>query len=137
MAGNVVVAVIDSREQAEECVELLRQAGCNAGKLSMVARDVHLGEPPGWQGLALPRIGTVMVSGPLGGWIAAAMENEAIFGGLSALGASLYSVGIARSAAERYEAAVQAGRILVIVHGAAGELGKAREILAASAQTSE
>jgi len=87
--------------------------------------------------LALPRMGTVMVAGPLGGWIAAAVENDAVFGGFSALGAALYSLGIAKGAALRYEAAVQAGRILAIAHGAAGELGKAREILAASAPTSE
>jgi hypothetical protein len=91
----------------------------------------------GWTVLALPRMGTVMVAGPLGGWIAAAVENDAVFGGFSALGAALYSLGIAKGAAPRYEAAVQAGRILAIAHGAAGELGKAREILAASAPTSE
>jgi len=150
-ARNVVVAVIDSRAQAEECVELLRQAGCNGGKLSIVAKDVHPEEKAaadafwtamrerlsGWTVLALPRMGTVMAAGPLGGWIATALENEAVFGGFSALGAALYSLGIAKGATLRYEAAVQAGRILAIVHGAAGELGKAREILAASAATSD
>jgi hypothetical protein len=61
--------------------------------------------------------------------VVAALENEAVFGGLSAVGAALYGLGIPKEAVLRYEAAVRRGKLLLIAHGAVDEVGKAREIL--------
>jgi hypothetical protein len=66
----------------------------------------------------------------MAGWIVAALENEAVFGGLSAMGAALYGLGIPKDAVLRYEAAVRMDKLLLIAHGAVDEVGKACEILA-------
>jgi hypothetical protein len=62
----------------------------------------------------------------------AALENEAVFGGLSALGAALYGLGIPKDAVLRNEAAVRMDKFLLIAHGAVDEVWKAREILNAA-----
>jgi hypothetical protein len=141
----------------EECVQRLRQSGFDLSKLSVVAKDGHperrvvahygadgqarhWGECgafwtamwaslSGWACVAIPGAGPILVAGPLGGWIVAALENEAVFGGLSALGAALYGLGIPKDAVLRCEAAVRMDKLLLIAHGAADEVGKAREIL--------
>jgi hypothetical protein len=77
----------------------------------------------------MPGAGPILVAGPLAGWIVAALENEAVFGGLSALGAALYGLGIPRDAVRQCEGAVRMDKLLLIAHGAVDEVGKAREIL--------
>ena len=84
----------------------------------------------GWAYLVMPGAGPILVAGPLGGWIVAALENQAVFSGLSALGAALYGLGIPKDAVLRCEAAVRMDKFLLIAHGAVDEVGKAREILA-------
>jgi len=157
-AQNATVAVLDSHRQVEESVQRLRQSGFDLGKLSVVAMDRRAGEQvvahygtggqarywgefgpfwtglwtslSGWACLVIPGAGPILVAGPLGGWIVAALENQAVFGGLSALGAALYGLGIPKDAVLRYEAALQMDKLLLIAHGAVDEVGKAREILA-------
>lgn len=70
-----------------------------------------------------------MALGPVGGMIVGALENAVIVGGLSALGAGLYSVGIPKDSVVRYETAVKADKFLVIVHGTEDEVTKAKEII--------
>jgi hypothetical protein len=157
-AQNATVAVLDSHRQVEESVQRLRQSGFDLSKLSVVAKDrrveeqvvAHYGASgqarywgefgpfwtgmwaslSGWACLVIPGAGPILVAGPLGGWIVAALENQAVFGGLSALGAALYGLGIPKDAVLRCEAAVQMDKLLLIAHGAVDEVGKAREILA-------
>ena len=157
-AQNATVAVLDSHRQVEESVQRLRQSGFDLGKLSVVAMDRRAGEQvvahygtggqarywgefgpfwtglwtslSGWACLVVPDAGPILVAGPLGGWIVAALENQAVFGGLSALGAALYGLGIPKDAVLRYEAALQMDKLLLIAHGAVDEVGKARAILA-------
>ena len=156
-AQNATVAVLDSPRQVEENVQRLRQAGFDLSKLSVVAKDRHpeqqvaahygaggqaryWGEQggfwtqmwatlSGWACVVIPDTGPILVAGPLSGWIVAALENEAVFGGLSALGAALYGLGIPKDAVLRNEAAVRMDKLLLIAHGAVDEVGKAREIM--------
>jgi hypothetical protein len=156
-AQNVTVAVLDSHRQVEESVQRLRQSGFDLSKLSVVAMDRHPDEQvvahygaggqarywgefgpfwtrmwaslSGWAYLDIPGAGPILVAGPLAGWIVAALENEAVFGGLSALGAAFYGLGIPKGAVLRCEAAVRMDKLLLIAHGAVDEVGKAREIL--------
>jgi len=44
----------------------------------------------------VPAIGPVLVGGPLAAWIVAGLENAVVVGGLSVIGAGLYSIGIPR-----------------------------------------
>jgi len=52
-----------------------------------------------------------------------------LVGGLSAIGAGLYSIGIPKDSIVEYELAIKTDRYLVMVHSSAGEVEKARGIL--------
>ena len=52
--------------------------------------------------------------------------------GLSALGAGLYSLGIPKNSVVAYEVSIKAGKFVLIAHGTAAEVAKARELLKAS-----
>jgi len=59
----------------------------------------------------------------------AGVENAVLVGGLSALGAALYSIGIPKDSVIDYETAVKADQFLVMAHGAADEVARAKAIL--------
>jgi hypothetical protein len=50
-------------------------------------------------------------------------------GGLSAIGAGLFSVGIPKNSILRYETALKTGKFVLIAHGSAEETARAREII--------
>ena len=50
-------------------------------------------------------------------------------GGLSALGAGLYSIGIPENSIVQYEAALKADKFLLLAHGSPDEVAKARDIM--------
>ena len=77
----------------------------------------------------VPAIGPVLVGGPLVAWIAAGLEDAVVVGGLSAIGAGLYSIGIPRDSIVTYETALKAGQYLVVAHGTSAQTAKARNIL--------
>ena len=52
-----------------------------------------------------------------------------VVGGVSALGAGLFSLGIPKDSILKYEASVKAGKFLLIAHGSAVEVQHARDIL--------
>ena len=52
-----------------------------------------------------------------------------VVGGLSALGAGLYSLGIPKDSILRYETALKAGKYVVIAHGSEADATQAKEIL--------
>jgi hypothetical protein len=57
------------------------------------------------------------------------IENAVMLGGLSALGAALYSIGIPKDSVLQYETAVKADGFLVMAHGTAAEVTHAKAIL--------
>ena len=61
-----------------------------------------------------------------------ALEGAAITGGMTALGAAIYSIGIPRESVIKYETAVKADQFLLIVHGTQEEVKHARDILKTS-----
>lgn len=62
-------------------------------------------------------------------WIVGALEGAVVVGGLSALGAGLYSIGIPKGSILKYETALRADKFLLLAHGTAAEAAKARDIL--------
>ena len=80
----------------------------------------------------IPGIGPLFAAGPLVGWIVGAMEGAVVVGGLSALGAGLYSIGIPQDSIVKYETQVKAGKVVVIAHGSPDEVSKAKGTLAAT-----
>src|SRR5580698_6768905 len=120
--NNAVVAIYKSHTEAETAVKELQQSGFDMKKLSIVGRDYHTDENVvgyyntgdrmkywgklgafwgGFWGLmfgsalfVIPGIGPLLMAGPIVGWIVAGLEGAVVVGGLSALGAGLYSIGI-------------------------------------------
>src|SRR5471030_2510493 len=120
--ANAVVAVYASHSSAEDAVKQLEKSGFDMKNLSVVGKDYHTDEQVvgyynagdrmkywgkqgafwgGLWGLAfgaaffwVPAIGPVLVGGPLVAWIVAGLEDAVLVGGLSALGAGLYSMGV-------------------------------------------
>ncbi len=154
---NAVIAVYGNHSAAEDAVKELQKSGFDMKKLSVVGKDYHTDEQVvgyynagdrmkywgkwgafwgGFWGLLfgaaffwVPAIGQVLVGGPLVASIVAALEDAAVVGGLSAIGAGLYSIGIPKDSIVTYEADIKAGQYLVVAHGMAAEAAKARDIL--------
>ena len=77
----------------------------------------------------VPGIGPLLVAGPLVVWIVGVLEGAAIVGGLSALGAALASIGIPKNSVVKYETEVKNGKLLLVAHGTADEVERAKELL--------
>jgi len=58
-----------------------------------------------------------------------ALEGAVVVGSLSALGAGLASIGIPKNSIVQYETEVKNGRLLLVVHGTADEVERARDLL--------
>ena len=53
-------------------------------------------------------------------------------GGVSALGAGLFSLGIPKNSVVKYETSIKAGKFVLVAHGTAAEVAKARDLLKTS-----
>src|SRR5579871_1284810 len=154
---NAVIATYDNHSAAEDAVKELQKSGFDMKKLSVVGKDYHTDEQVigyynagnrmkylgklgafwgGFWGLLfgaaffwVPAIGPVLVGGPLVAWIVTELEDAVVVGGLSAIGAGLYSIGIPKDSIVTYEAAIKAGQYLVVAHGTFADAARAREIL--------
>jgi hypothetical protein len=82
----------------------------------------------GWALLRMPERDPFIVVGQLALWIVVALDNSAIFGGLSAFGATLYSMGFSKNSVHDYEEALRKGNYLVVIHGPAQEVTRAKKI---------
>src|ERR1039457_1879379 len=160
---NAVVAIYETHPQAEEAMKELQRSGFDMNKLSIVGKDYHTEEHivgyynagdrmkvwgkqgalwGGFWGLlfgsalfVIPGIGPLFVFGPLAGWIFGALEGAVVIGGLSALAAALYSIGIPQDSIMQYETAIKSAKFLVIAHGTADEVSKAKSILETAGAT--
>ncbi|HTS19178.1 MAG TPA: general stress protein [Verrucomicrobiae bacterium] len=154
---NAVVAVYNTHSDAEAGVKELQRGGFDMKKLSVVGKDYHSDEQVvgyynagdrmkywgkmgafwgGFWGLLfgaaffwVPGLGPLLVAGPISGAIVAALESALVVGGVSVLGAALYSIGIPKDSVLRYETAIKANKYLLVAHGTAAEITRARDIL--------
>jgi uncharacterized membrane protein len=154
---NSVVAIYKTHSEAEEAVKQLQKAGFDMKKMSIVGKEYHTDEHvvgyyntgdrmkywgkmgAFWGGIwgmlfgaaffVIPGIGPILVAGPLVAWIIGALEGAVVVGGLSALGAGLYSMGIPKDSVVKYETALKSDKFLLLAHGTTAEVGKARDIL--------
>ena len=155
--NNSIVAIYQSHVEAEAAVKELQQSGFDMKKLSIVGRDQHTDEHvvgyynvgdrmkywgkmgAFWGGIwgwlfgsaffLIPGIGPLIVAGPLVGWIVGALEGAVVVGGVSAIGAGLYSLGIPKDSILQYETALKTGKFVLIAHGTAEDTTRAREII--------
>src|SRR5271155_4930828 len=77
----------------------------------------------------VPGVGPLLVAGPLAAWIVGGLEGAVAVGGLSALGAGLYSIGVPKNSIVKYETAVKTDQFLLVVNGTVEEAAKAEGIL--------
>jgi hypothetical protein len=161
--NNAIVAVFTHHPEAEAAVRKLAGEGFDMKHFSIVGKGYHTEEKvigfynagdrikfwgkngAIWGGLwslffgglmlTVPLVGPVMVLGHLAGMVFAAVEGAVLVGGLGALGAALFSIGIPEDSVIQYENALKADAFLVVAHGPAEEMDRAKAILKASGPT--
>ncbi len=156
-AHGSAVAVYESHRAAEEAVRALAKSGFDLHKLSIVGRDYSTEEGvvgyyntgdrmmawgktgAFWGGLwgmlfgsalfVIPGIGPLFAAGPLVAWVVGALEGATVVGGMSALGAGLYGIGIPKDSVLKYETLIKAGKFVVIAHGTRNEVAGSKAML--------
>ena len=58
-----------------------------------------------------------------------ALEGAVVVGGVGAIGAGLFSIGVPKDSVLKYELALKTDKFLLLVNGTEHEVGRAREIL--------
>ena len=152
-----IIAVYNDHQTAEAAIMKLTAAGFDMKDLSVVGKGYHTEEKVvgfynigdrikfwgtrgafwgGFWGLffgglfmTIPVVGHVVVLGYLAAVVVSGVENAVIVGGLSALGAALYGMGIPKDSVIQYENALKADDFLVMVHGDNDEIERARIVL--------
>ena len=160
---GAVVGIFKSHTEAETSIKELQRAGFDMKKLSIVGKDYHTEEQVvgyynvsdrmkfwgkqgaywgGFWGLlfgsavfVIPGVGPLVMFGPVIGWLVGALEGAVAVGGVSALAAALYSIGVPNNSSLEYETALKSDRFLVIAHGTAAEVTNARSILLTAGAT--
>jgi hypothetical protein len=161
---ETVVAVFSDHLSAEAAIKKLAAAKFDIKDLSIVGKGYHSDEKvvgfyqtsdrikfwgtrgAMWGGLwglffgglflTIPAIGGVVVLGGLATIIAAGIENAVVVGGLSAIGAALYSINIPKDSVLQYETAIKAEGFLVMVQGTSADVARAKSILAMTSAAS-
>jgi uncharacterized membrane protein len=152
-----MVAMYDSHEKAEKDISTLKKSGFKMENLSIVGKDYHTEEKvvgyynlgdrmklwgsngAFWGGMwgllfgsaffIIPGIGPLVVAGPIVAAMVGALEGAVTLGGLSALGAALFSIGIPKDSILEYETDIKAGKFMLLAHGSENEIEHAKEIL--------
>jgi hypothetical protein len=73
--------------------------------------------------------GHVFVAGYLATILVSAVRNTILAGGLSAIGAALFSIGSRKDTVVQYEAGMQAGIFRVMARGARDDIARANKLL--------
>ncbi len=151
------VGIFRNHDDAERAVKELEKSGYDMKKLSVVGKDYqteenvigyyNTGERMATWGkfglfwgliwgllfgsafFILPGVGPVMVGGPLVSWMIGALETAVVTGGLTALGGALTGIGVPKDSVLRYETALKADKFILIAHGTAQEVERAKGIL--------
>jgi len=154
---DTVIAVFQDHPSAETAIRTLTAAGFDMTALSVIGKGYHTDEKvvgfynigdrvtfwgtrgAFWGGLwglflgglvvTIPVVGQVVMLGYLAAIAIAAIENAVIVGAASALAAALFSIGIPRDSVIQYETALKTDRFLVMAHGPAAEIDRAKAIL--------
>ena len=154
---NAIVAVFTDHNAAEDAVRKLAEGGLDIKNFSIVGKGYHTEEKvvgfynagdrimfwgqngAMWGGLwglffggimmTVPVIGSVVVLGHLAAMVFAAIQGAVVVGGLSAIGAAIFSIGIPEDSVLQYEAALKADGFLVVAHGDVEEMARAKAIL--------
>jgi len=154
---NNCIAIFNSHEEAEQAIMGLEQAGFDMKKLAIVGKDYQKEEHVRgyyntlqrmkfwgkrgafWGGLwgvlfspafmCVPGAGSLTAGGMLFSTVASGLSTAFFAGGLTVLGAALYSIGIPKNSVIHYETAISLDKYLLVVHGTRDEVERASDIL--------
>jgi hypothetical protein len=157
---DAIVAVYAQHDAAEAAVRKVAESGLDMKHFSIVGKGYHTEEQvigfysagdrvkfwgsrgAYWGGLwgllfgglmlTIPVIGPVVVLGHLAAMVFSAIEGAVVVGGIGALGAALFSIGIPHHSVLQYEQALKADQFLVVVHGPEAEMERAKTLLQSS-----
>ncbi|MFZ6693897.1 DUF1269 domain-containing protein [Undibacterium sp. SXout20W] len=154
------IYVFNSHSDAEEAIKSLGKSGFDVKKLSLIGKGYHSEEHPigfystgdrikSWGGIGafwggiwgllvapavfvLPGVGLVAMAGPIVAMLVAALEGAVLVGGISAIGGALSMIGVSKDDVIKYDTAVKADKFVLVVHGNAEEIIRAKNELSSS-----
>jgi len=154
---NSCIAIFKTHQEAEQAIMALEHAGFDMKRLSIIGKGYEreenvIGYYNGinrvkfwgkrgafWGGLwgvvfnpavmCVPGTASLTAGGVLFITLASGLSTAIFTGGLSSLGAALYSIGVPRNSIINYETAVKMEKYLLIVHGTHNEIEQASDIL--------
>jgi len=163
-AQYTVIAVFNDHDDVDSAVGKLIDAGCNMENFSVIGKGYNSEEKvvgfyntgarmkfwgkagAFWGGLwglflggavvTLPPTGPIVVLGKLAAMVIASIEGAIVVGGLSTLGAALYSLGIPKNSVVNYEMALKKDEFLLLANGPVEDMLKATTVIE-STRTSE
>ncbi|MGV3492004.1 MAG: general stress protein [Devosia sp.] len=163
--SSVAVATFENHDAAEAAVKQLIAAGFAANTLSVVGKGYHTEDKVagfyntgdrvkfwGKQGAAwgalwgalfgglfitVPVTGPVLFLGYLGAVALSAVETAVVVGAAGAIGGAIASIGIPKDSVLNYESVIKADGFIVMAHGDADTVAKARTLLQATAKSVE
>lgn len=155
--SHSIVAVFDEHAQAAAAVKALAASGFGLRRLSIVGKGFHSDQVATgfynsgdrirfwgsrgalWGGLwgvfmgglyaTVPVVGGVVLLGHLAATVITAIEGAVMLGGTGALVAALVSLGIPEDSIVTYETDIAADGFLVMAHGSAAEMERAKLVL--------
>ena len=155
--NDQLVAEFNMHESAEKAVRTLGADKFDVKNITIIGLDYHTEEHPtgyvntgdrivtwgkygafwgsmwgilfGSAIIFIPGIGNLIFAGWLASTLVGAAEGAIVGAGIGALGAALSSMGIPKDSILKYEAAIKAGKFLVIVRGTTEEVGHAKTLL--------
>lgn len=155
--NNTLVAVFKNHNEVDEAVRKLLQSGFDTQHFSVIGRGYHSEETAvgyyntsdrvkiwgkygafwgalwgllfGGIFMVVPAFGSVVILGPLASMVLSAIEGAILTGGVTALGAALFSIGVPKDSAIKYEEVIKSDGFLLIGHGPIEEINKARDII--------
>ncbi|WP_241676618.1 DUF1269 domain-containing protein [Flavobacterium pectinovorum] len=77
----------------------------------------------------IPRLGPLLVAGPLVSPIIGALEGATLLGGTSVIAAALVSLGIPNDEVLKYETEIKAGKFMLLAHGNKISIENTRKML--------
>jgi uncharacterized membrane protein len=153
---DTAIGVFPDYQSAEKAIKSLADAGFDMKDLTLVGRGYHSDEKVtgfysngdrikfwgtrgafwgmffGGMFMTIPVVGHVIVLGYLAAVAISGIETAALVGGLSALGAALYGIGIPKDSVINYEADIKVDRFLVMAHGTDADVERARKLLSSN-----
>lgn len=155
--SHSIVAVFDDHAQADAAVKALAASGFGLRRLSIVGKGFHSDQTATgfynsgdrirfwgsrgalWGGLwglfmgglyaTVPVVGGVVLLGHLAATVISAIEGAVVLGGTGALVAALAGLGIPEDSIVTYETDIAADGFLVMAHGSAAEMERAKLVL--------